>query len=132
MKEIDLIWAGGEHQFALPIEQLRALQIKCDAGPEHILSRLTARQWYVEDVIETIRLGLIGGGMDKDEARGIVAKEIHDEPLSQFVLTARAIIAHALYGVEDDAVGESEAGEAKKKASSLAENGDSQDTTPVE
>lgn len=55
-----LTWAGGEHEFELRLEHLRALQDKCDAGPEWILARLSTKQWMVDDVIQPIRLGLEG------------------------------------------------------------------------
>lgn len=106
----DLTWAGGQHDFALPIELLRALQDKCDAGPAWVLARLSSKQWMVDDVVATIRLGLEGGGMDKDAARKIVKKHVEDRPLSESVLTASAVLMAALYGGgEEDA----ESGEVK-------------------
>lgn len=105
-----LTWAGGEHDFELRIEHLRALQDKCDAGPEWVLSRLTTKQWMVDDVIQPIRLGLEGGGMLKEEARKLVAKFVEDRPLTLSVLTAQAILLIALFGDVDDQPGELEAG----------------------
>lgn len=108
---VDLTWQGGEHSFALPIEMLRALQDKCDAGPAYILQRLGTQRWYVDDVVSTIRLGLEGGGMDKDDARKLVRKHVEDRPLSESVLTAQAILMAALYGGEE--AGEADEGEPK-------------------
>lgn len=109
MRGIDLTWQGGEHTFALPIELLRALQDKCDAGPAWILARLSSKQWLVDDVIQPIRLGLEGGGMSKDDARKLTKKHVEDRPLTESVLTASTILMAALYGGEEDA----DAGEPK-------------------
>lgn len=106
----DITWAGGEHRFGLKIEHLRALQERCDAGPEWILTRLSTKQWHVDDVVSTIRLGLEGGGMEKDEARKLVKKHVEDRPLTLSVLTAQAILMLALFGDPDDQPGEADAG----------------------
>lgn len=106
----DITWAGGEHPFELKIEHLRALQDRCDAGPEWILNRLMTRQWHVNDVVDTIRLGLEGGGMEKAEARRLVQRYVEDRPLTESVLTAQAVLMLALYGDPDDQPGEAGAG----------------------
>lgn len=130
MRGIDLTWAGGEHTFLLNIDLLRALQVKCDAGPMHILQRLSVGEWFVDDIIEPIRLGLEGGGAGKDEARRLIARHIgNDEPLTSFVLLAKAILMAALYGVEDDPPGELKARESQNQTHSLAENGDGRAST---
>lgn len=127
MRGTDITWAGGEHRFLLTIELLRALQDKCDAGPMLILERLATKRWHVDDVIQPIRLGLEGGGLSKDEARRLVKKHVEDAPLTLSVMTAQAILAAALFGVEDDPVGESEAGAVEPNGSrSREENGASQ------
>jgi len=107
----DLTWAGGEHTFGLKIEHLRALQDRCDAGPEWILNRLMSGQWRVDDVIQTIRLGLEGGGMAKEQARKLVKQHVEERPLTLSVLTAQTVLMLALFGPEGDPVGESQAGE---------------------
>lgn len=106
MHAVDLTWRGGEHSFALPIDLLRALQERCDAGPAWVLGRLRSGQWLVDDIVSTIRLGLEGGGMSKDDARKLVAMHVEDRPLALSVITAQVILMSALYGTEDDPVGE--------------------------
>lgn len=109
----DITWAGGEHAFDLKLEHLRALQEICDAGPEWVLSRLSTKQWRVDDVVATIRLGLEGGGMQKEQARRLVAQHVEARPLTLSVMTARAVLMLALYGDPDDQPGEADAGEAE-------------------
>ncbi|MBU0642405.1 MAG: gene transfer agent family protein [Alphaproteobacteria bacterium] len=102
---VEINWIGGEHEFALRLGELRALQDKCDAGPEEVFNRLRLGTWRVDDILETIRLGLIGGGLEKAEARKVI-NTVEGNPLVQFKLVAITILADALIGVEDDPVGE--------------------------
>jgi len=113
MQPVELVWTGGEHPFLLRIGELRALQQKCDAGPMFIMTRLLTGSWMVDDVIETIRLGLIGGGMDQAEARKLVNKYVGDGAYQKNVLAAVAILRISIMEDEDDPVGEPEAGETK-------------------
>lgn len=101
-----LVWAGGEHPFALDIGALRALQGHCDAGPQQILNRIAAGGWRVDDLLQTIRLGLICGGMAQAEATRIVDTAFRSHPLLAFRPTAQAILVAALVGDPDDRLGE--------------------------
>lgn len=124
-----LTWAGGEHDFELRLEHLRALQDKCDAGPQWILMRLTSKQWFIDDVIQPIRLGLEGAGMEKEAARKLVQKFVEDRPLTLSVLTAQAVLMVALFGDEDDQPGERKAGAKKTRTRSRAASGNSTAST---
>lgn len=123
-----LVWEGGEHPFRLGIGELRALQQACDAGPLWIWGRLVGNQWMVDDVLQTVRLGLIGGGMPEKEARQLVDRHINpDAGFYRHVLLATSILANAVFGDADDRVGEDEARETMTKATdSRAENSSSQ------
>lgn len=104
---MQLQWVGGEHEFTLGIGQLRALQKACDAGPEQILSRIWAGNWLVDDLVEVIRLGLIGGGdVDAKDAGLMVTGLMEKHPLLQFKPVAQAVLMDALIGEVDDQVGE--------------------------
>lgn len=106
MLPAEITWDGGIHDFLFTIPLWRALQDRCDAGPEWVLNRLRTGQWRVDDVIEPIRLGLEGGGMKKEDARRLVAKHVENRPLSLSVLTAQLVIAACLYDRGDDTVGD--------------------------
>ena len=129
MRPVDITWAGGEGSFLLTIDLLRALQDKCDAGPAWVLNRLRTGQWLVDDVIATIRLGLEGGGMSKEDARKLTLKHVEDRPLTLSVMTAQIILMSALFDTGDDQVGEAQAGEAKTSSPSREESGASVDST---
>ena len=110
---ITINWADGEYSFALKIKQLIELQEACDAGPPHILARLEGRAWKVNDVRETVRLGLIGGGATPTDALKMTMRYVDDRPLGENVLIAQIILSAAIVGapegVEDAPPGKPEA-----------------------
>lgn len=75
---IELKFADGDYLFALPLPQLRELQVKCgNVGVFKVYGRLLKGRFlladqpvavpeegeaFVDDILETVRLGLIGGG----------------------------------------------------------------------
>lgn len=124
MDSITLTWPGGEHSFALRLGELRKMQESCGAGPEQVLERLQTGKWLVNDLIEPIRLGLIGSDEKPTKDAGPLVTSLMDQhPLMSFRFVAMAILAHALYGPEDDQPGELE-GETPPP-----ENGDSAPST---
>ncbi len=98
-------WADGPHTFRLAIAQLRELQDKTGVGPAALFDRLASRQWRVDDLRETIRLGLIGGGMDPLDALVLVKRYVDDRPLMESIEPTWRILAAALVGPVDDASG---------------------------
>lgn len=109
----ELIWGDGPQRFRLPIGQLRELQDKCDAGPARILSRLGSIDWKIDDIRETLRLGLIGGGMVPSAAYTLVKRYIDDRDggLMESRQHAQIILMKALVGDPSDPVGEQEKAE---------------------
>lgn len=116
--EIAFEWAGEERSFRLRIGELRQLQEACNAGPVQVLRRIEADEWRVDDLRETLKLGLIGGGMKPDAAGKLIRRYVdeYDWPLVDHVLPARAVLMAAISGVPDEpleASGEPQPGEAK-------------------
>ena len=103
---IDLVFADDEHRFRLRIGELRELQEKCKAGPPVILQRLASQSWMLEDVAETIRLGLVGGGMAPSEALKRVQTYVHAGGWFENVLVAHRALSAAIVGPEDEDLGE--------------------------
>lgn len=140
--KVAIAFAGGHHDFALRIQELEELQELCDAGPPVIMQRLggmtgdgtfaLSQSWRIADVRETIRLGLIGGGMHVHKARALVTRYVDERPdWFENAKVAFGILVAALMGVEDEPdVGEL-VGEAVKTVSptSPTESGDSQTST---
>jgi hypothetical protein len=96
-----LVWVGGEHRFRLGLGELRALQKNCDAGPEQVFNRIRLGNWRVDDLIEVLRLGLIGSGeMEAKEAGPFIARLLEVHPLVTLKLPALAVLAAALLPME--------------------------------
>lgn len=108
--DIELSCWDGTHTFRLRIGELRKLQEKCDAGPLAIANRLRDGTWLVDDIRETLRLGLIGAGVKQQDALMLVERHVDDLPLLQNVSTAHAVVMASIIGSEDERLGKPEAG----------------------
>lgn len=122
-----IAWSGGEHPFALRLGELRRLQTNCDAGPEEIFTRIRSGTWRDSDLMEPIRLGLIGGGMEEREAGPLVTRLFEQHPLVDFKFTAHHVLHNALLGPMDDMPEKSEG-----ETAPPAESGGSATSTPQE
>lgn len=91
-------------EFFLGFGELQELQELCDAGPQTILRRLVSGDWFVNDVSETIRLGLIGAGVAPLEALKIVKRYVKDADRGQMenVMIAIAVLSHWLHGPDGE------------------------------
>jgi len=99
--EVSLPLGGGDYLFRLGYGELRMLQEACDAGPLWIAQRIKGDQCRVEDIRETLRIGLIGGGMNDMEARRIVEREVEPR-LFAYRETAYMVILAAVLGPDDE------------------------------
>lgn len=125
--DVVLEWADGEYLFALKGAQIEALEAECrnpdtgknGIGISAIWMRLMGSSWYMSDVTNVIRLGLIGGGMAPVPAMRLVRDYVDTVPLSSLspnlmtpdcpLTVARAILAAAFVGVpESSSSGEEE------------------------
>ena len=105
--EVSFAWGDGIHRFRLPIDQIFELQDKTDCGPYVLLERFRNSTWRAQDVRETIRLALIGGGMKPVQALTLVVRYIDKRPLAENVPAALMIMTAAVVGVPGDAPGKS-------------------------
>lgn len=123
-------WADGTYVFRLPYGQLAELQEKTGCGPQFLLTRIIDGSWKVEDLVETIRLGLIGGGTEPVAAARLVQRYVKDRPLIESVIPARVILSAALFGVEgEEWPGKDEPGETKAHDPSQADGSTSPGST---
>jgi hypothetical protein len=99
---LSLDWADGTYTFRLAWGQISELQEKTGCGPQMLLSRLTDGSWRADDLRETIRLGLVGGGVEPLRALNLVRAYVEQRPLLESVMPARAILTAALVGVEGE------------------------------
>lgn len=72
-------FGDGERDFALPAKLILELQEKTRAGFGDLLRRATAGSYRFEDITETIRLALIGGGTSPIDAARLVESYVEAE-----------------------------------------------------
>jgi len=126
LTEIELPFGDGDYLFALKLPQLEELQERRGTGIFRIYGRVLAGravlptgeaigfaeqgEAFAEDIYETIRLALIGGGrglVDGKEvavspltARKLVERYAHPAPLSEVWTIAAAILAVKIKGYD--------------------------------
>lgn len=96
--ETSLDWADGTYSFRLSLAGAIELEEKCDAPIAVIHARLIGGAYKVSDVRETIRIALIGGGMDPVKALNLVRKYVDDRPLAESWIIARVIMGGLFHG----------------------------------
>lgn len=105
---ITLPFADGPKTFRMAWGELIKLQEHCDAGPFVVYTRLMTGGWKMGDISNTIRLGLIGGGMPAPEALTFVQQYVETRPPVESLPLAQGILGTALQGAPDEAPGEPE------------------------
>jgi len=122
-----VIWIGGSHQFKFGLGELRALQDETNSGPGEVLNRLNSGTWRIDDVLSTLTLGLMGAGMDEEEARATVMRVANEDGNDlHLAMTASAALTQRLMGNPDEPKGDQPE---KAKGESLAD-GTSPTSTP--
>jgi hypothetical protein len=82
-------FGDGEKTFALPAEQILELERKIGAGIGAIYARVMTGQFQFADLMEIIRLGLIGGGTSPKNAQALVDAYARPTPvIESFQLAA--------------------------------------------
>lgn len=103
---VTLTWGDGEHVFNIAkIGQALELEEKCGAGVAEIFYRLQRQQWRIEDARQTLRLGLIGGGMEPGKAFNLIKRYCDGRPWVESVQSALVVLMSAMVGVQGDEVG---------------------------
>ena len=105
---VTLTWGDGEHRFQLLIGELSELEEKMDAGARFIRHSIANGTERVQWVRETIRIGLIGGGMKAGDAHRLVKRYVDEVPQGENHLIAFAILGAAFEGVPDEPLGKSQ------------------------
>ena len=100
--ERELTWGDGPHVFKLGIKQIGELQKNCNAGLGAIVSRVFSGGYYVEDIAETIRLGLIGAGTSPEDAKRLCDAYASNRPLAETFPLAFDIMEARWTGVQAD------------------------------
>ncbi len=98
---VRLDWADGEYAFRLGLGEIEELQEKCDCGPYVILQALAGGTWRIAMIRETLRLGLVGGGMAAPAALKLIRRYVDDKPWAHNVAHATAVLQAAVLGAPD-------------------------------
>ena len=98
---VTFTWGGAKRTFALPNAQMRDLQKITGVGPAKLLQRLFEGEWFLDDLRETVRQGLIGGGEIASAADKLIADYFDPEPKHLQTKLAQAILGAWLLGVKD-------------------------------
>lgn len=101
--------AGRRRKFELRLGEIGELERICNAGVAAILLRLSTMQWRYDDIRETIRLALQGGGLSEPDATAIALHYLDARPKGEFLQLAADILNACIMGVEPGkAAGETE------------------------
>lgn len=122
--QLELNWADGTYQFNIAkIKCVLELEEKCDAGVAQIFKRIMDGTWKINDIRETLRLGLIGGGMVPDKAMRLISRYCDDRPWQESLQPAIAVLLAAMVGVQGDEVGKKQETERteESRSSSMAD-----------
>lgn len=129
--EILRVFGGERRKFALKIKQIDELQRLCGAGIGEIIARMHNHTFYVRDVYDTIRLGLIGGGEQDVVAFALCETYVDGRPLARVndknshYLLAKDILGAAFFGLDEvkDAAESVPGGDKKKDETPAARDG---------
>jgi len=123
--EITLEWADGEYTFRIGIGECKKLQERVDRGPYDVFERLSSRKFFIEEITETIRLGLVGGSScrtaigtpDDARIRKLIRDYVEERPWVEGQLLAARILDAALSGAPDELVPKPKAKESQPQSS---------------
>lgn len=90
------------YTLCLNIGELRILQRSLNAGPPLVLDRLMTGVWEVDDILETLRLALVGGGVDHQKAKQLVSDYVTAGYLAKYLIPAAEVLSAALRGNDED------------------------------
>lgn len=92
-------FGDADHQFSLPFAMIKELQrVSGGVGIGIIFSRVADRMFSHDDILNVIRLGLIGGGTDPEEAAALVENYAPTLPYLKLYELALAILETLMFG----------------------------------
>jgi hypothetical protein len=99
--QIEAAFADAKYKFRIKsADQWPELQEKTGVGPLSLYRRLLSGAWLLADIRETIRIALIGGGMEPLKAKNLVERYIDVRPLAENVGLALKIIEASVFGAD--------------------------------
>ncbi len=117
----------GTYTFRLGLSEIEELERKRDAGIFTIVDRLRDRSCRLSDISETLRLGLIGGGMKPVDAMALVRRYVDERPVDENRDIAYAVSLAGLMRLHTNEL-ETEPGEAPAAGSNASTSPPSTET----
>lgn len=98
-------WAGRERLFALRFGDVLDLQQACGDGKDpaaigHVFQRVSTGRFDIRDVYHTIRLALIGGGLERLQADHLMREHFDRRPYLESATLAGEILLAMMNGIE--------------------------------
>lgn len=94
-------FGDGERPFALTDEMVMELETVTGTGIGVLFQRLMAQAFKLADLSEVIRLGLIGGGTNPEEAARLVNSYARNRPVAEVLPLATTILAARWLGADE-------------------------------
>lgn len=99
-------FAGRRRKLELRLGEVEELERICcpdgAGGVGAIMTRIATHQFKSADVMDTVRLGLQGGGMDATEAEALVTRRFTGRPLAVHLPLAMQILEAYVNGLPDE------------------------------
>ena len=125
--EVTLTFADSDYLFRLPLKRIAELEEKTGAPIGTLWRRVCVTGDYkANDLMQTVRLGLIGGGMDPQAAKTLIDRYCDAWPMQEWQTHAVAILGACVEGYPVTA-SEDEGDDAGKKPEAA---GDHSSTSP--
>jgi hypothetical protein len=105
---VELPWGDGDHTFRLGLAEIEELEAACDMSVFLLHTAVTSDIPFakLKHFSETLRLGLIGGGMAPVPALQLVKRYVEERPLHESVAVAGAILRAAIERVHTSDLGD--------------------------
>lgn len=117
-------FGDGEKTFALPSDQILELERKTDTAIGAIYTRVMTGHFRFADIMEVIRLGLIGGGTSPKEAQALVDAYARPTPVIDAFELAADILEARWSGKVESATVSDLASDAQDHLRQAAASGD--------
>jgi hypothetical protein len=96
-------FGDAEYDFRLPPNLVIELEHRTGTGIGALCTRVFHKHFAQADIHETIRLGLIGGGVTPERGAKLIASYVADRPLSETYPLAVAILDAVWFGQPHEA-----------------------------
>lgn len=130
---VELDFADGTYTFRLGLREIDELEEKCDCGIYQIFLQCSeARTFRLKMISETLRIGLIGGGIDPAKALSLVRRYVDERPVEENRDVAFAVLAAGLARVNGEDLKKQAEGETDDAGKPEAEGSTSQPSTEAQ